>query len=178
MNELGQKTRTVKHVVSEMLTYTIGESGQLLHVTDDVLHHFLSFQQKRFFSKEAGGQLFLRSSGVNLYIELATGPRPTDVRSRNRYIPDMAASQAEIDEHYKNGLNFIGNWHTHPEDLPTPSEMDVDTMKECFSTAQKDGFYGFILIIVGRAKFPEGLHVSVHDGKGWHQLQTLQIPSA
>lgn len=114
----------------------------------------------------------MRKSNGNMHIELATGPRPTDKRSRTSYIPDMKASQAEIDGQYERGLHFIGNWHTHPENKPSPSGLDIDTMKRCFETAKQEELKGFILIIVGRNEFPDGLHVSMHDQESWHLLST------
>lgn len=153
-----------------MLVYPIGTSGQVLHISKKVLDHFLLFRQNRFFSKEAGGQLFVRISNGCMHLELATGPRSTDKRSRTSYIPDIKASQVEIDDQYERGLHFIGNWHTHPEDQPTPSGIDIDTMKQCFVTAKQELLGGFILIIVGKNDFPDGLHVSVHDGENWYGL--------
>ena len=169
--DLGLKRLVVKCAVSQMLVYPIGQSGQVLYITEQVLDHFSLFRQKTFYDKEAGGQLFVRKSRKDLYLELATGPRPSDKRSRTSYIPDMKESQREINEQYERGLHFIGNWHTHPENKPSPSGIDVDTMKQCFCTAKQELLVGLILIIVGKNDFPEGLHVSVHDGENWYGLK-------
>lgn len=155
-----------------MLAYPIGQSGQVLYISEQVLDHFLSFRQKALSDKEAGGQLFARQSKNDLYLELATGPRPTDKRSRASYVPDMKESQREINEQHERDLHFIGNWHTHPENKPSPSGIDIDTMKQCFDTAKQQALRGFILIIVGRDDFPDGLHVSIHDRESWYLLST------
>lgn len=156
-----------------MLKYPIGKSEQVLHISNDVLKHFEMFKQNKIRSKEAGGQLFVQRHKNDLHLELATGPRLTDKRFRTHYIPDMVASQEEIKEQYKNGLHFIGNWHTHPENKPSPSKVDIETMKECFLTAKQELLKGFILIIIGRNNFPDGLHLSVHDGEDWFVLQNV-----
>ncbi len=41
----------------EPLVYPIGESGQLLIFSTDVLKLFLDFQQKRCWMREAGGHI-------------------------------------------------------------------------------------------------------------------------
>ena len=37
-------------------------------------------------------------------------------------------------------------------------------------TATRHGLAGFLMIVVGQAGFPEGLHVSLHSGKEWRRL--------
>jgi hypothetical protein len=63
---------------------------------------------------------------------------------------------------HKRNLHYVGDWHSHPERVPSPSGRDLRSIREC---AQKSthGLNGFLLIVVGTAPFPEGLHVSLNN---------------
>lgn len=146
------------------LRIPLGDSGEFVILTDAVLEHFRRHQQLRKSDTEAGGQIFGRSQGETITIEEATGPRRSDIRSRYSYIPDRKAEQREINERFSSALHFIGDWHTHPEPIPRPSETDLDNMRECVRKSRR-AVSGFLLIIVGTAPLPRGLHASLHDGK-------------
>lgn len=146
-------------------------------IRDNVLLHFEAYRQRSWFAKEAGGQLFVRllpNGGLDL-CEI-TGPRCTDRRARFHYVPDRVAERIEIAERYSQGYYFIGDWHTHAQDRPKPSGTDLDSMQE-MADLSTHGFLGFLLIIVGRRAFPEGLHVSFHTKREWERL-IPRLPSA
>jgi integrative and conjugative element protein (TIGR02256 family) len=146
--------------------------GQLV-LTAEVLEHLEAHKQRRALSKEAGGQLFadLSADGVIRLAE-ATGPRRTDKRSMFGYKPDRNAERIEIAERYSRGFHFVGDWHTHPQKLPEPSGTDLRSMGE-MEQLTIHGLAGFFLIVVGKAKFPDGLHVSFHSAGRWTQLKPV-----
>jgi|688.fasta_scaffold1119721_1 integrative and conjugative element protein (TIGR02256 family) len=145
------------------LSYPIGESGQLLMLSSDVLRLFSKFQQKRCWMREAGGQLFASFSEKVIEIQVATKPRLVDLRTRFGFQPSRVQDQKDIDFYFGLGLHYVGDWHTHPERIPKKSDLDVKSMRECFreSTHQLNAL---ILVIVGTAEFPEALGVSLHSG--------------
>ncbi len=145
------------------LRYPIGVTGQALVLPDHVMRHLERYRQTRWFSREAGGQLFSRLKGGDVVIDRVTGPRASDWRTRTSYRPNRAAERREIRDQFRQGFHFVGDWHSHPEPRPTPSPTDVRSIAECVSQSVHD-LNGFILLIVGLAPWPEGLHVSVHDG--------------
>src|SRR5262245_52236407 len=93
-------------------------------------------RQRRFWSKEAGGQLFGSVDGAAWSVTEATGVRRNDIRTIFGFRPDRHAERAEIDEYYAKGLHYLGDWHTHPEHLPRPSPTDVDSMQEMVRASQ------------------------------------------
>lgn len=153
-----------------MTDYPIGDSPQVLRLTGHVLRHLGQHRQVRFWHREAGGQLFARLSSNLITVEEATGPRPSDCRSRTSYAPDRVAEQAEIVARHAHGLHFVGDWHTHPERVPTPSPRDLASMADCFRRS-RHGLQAFVLVIVGQLDPPTGLHVSLHDGQASYVLQ-------
>ena len=152
-----------------MIVYPIGSSGQGLIFSAEVVGWFKRHQQLRWWQREAGGQLFARFQESDIHIVEATGPRRTDRRSRTSYEPDRLAEQLEIDERFRNGLHLVGDWHTHPEDLPRPSPIDLTSTADGFRRS-RHGLNAFVMTIVGRSVLPTGLYVSLHDGGALHIL--------
>ncbi len=64
---------------------------------------------------------------------------------------------------HERNLHYLGDWHTHPEPVPVPSKRDLKSINEC-ARKSTHGLSGFILIVVGTAPSPQGLHVSLHSG--------------
>jgi len=152
-----------------MIRFPVGLSGQVLILSDRVLAHFAANRQLRWFQREAGGQLFARFTESEIIVEEATGPRPTDRRSRFGYRGDRKAEQTEILRLHRGGLHYVGDWHTHPEDHPTPSPADRIAITDSVAKSQHN-LRGFVMVIVGRAIGVPGLHVSIADATDLHVL--------
>lgn len=152
-----------------MLYYPVGDSGQTLVLCDQVLKHFAAHRQRLPWQAEAGGQLFARLEAPDIHIVEATGPRLTDKRGRTYYRPDRRAEQREIRERHGHGLHYVGDWHTHPVRHPDASCVDLNNINDCVAKSRHE-LNGFVLIIVGTARTPAGLRVSVHDGEHCHVL--------
>lgn len=60
---------------------------------------------------------------------------------------------------------YIGEWHTHPENNPTPSKTDYDSIVKSFTTAQLSVPL-LLMIIVGT----ERIYYSVYDGYKFAQI--------
>jgi integrative and conjugative element protein (TIGR02256 family) len=152
-----------------VITYPIGASGQLLQLSDNVIAHFEHHRQTRFWQREAGGLLFAKFDLPSIVIEEATGPRRTDRRARYSYAPDVDAERKEIEQRFRGDLHFVGCWHTHPEDLPMPSPLDIRNTSDCVRRS-KHALNGFVMAIIGRTAFPAGLFLSICDHAAVHGL--------
>lgn len=152
-----------------MIAFPIAASGQRLVFSSAVLEHFEKHQQLRWWQREAGGQLFARLALPDILVEEATGPRPSDWRTRYSYRPNRSAEQREIASRHARGLHFIGDWHTHAELNPKPSDRDATSMNELVNKSEH-ALNGFVLIIVGTNRLPDGLYVSLHSVDGVLQL--------
>jgi len=160
-----------------MMQYPIGESGQEVVFSDDVLQWFSLHAQTRFWQAEAGGQLFARLTETRIDVELATGPYSSDFRRRNQFVPDKAKAQRDIDRLHKRGLHFVGHWHTHPEMRPKPSPTDLKSIGDSVRLSEHH-LNGFVLVIVGTETFPNGLYLGLHDGSEVYELTARQITKA
>ena len=152
-----------------MISFDIGHSGQRLSFDDTVLTHFEQHRQTRFWHREAGGLLFARLALPTIKVCAITGPRRTDRRSRYSYWPYKRAEQREIHKMFSRDLHFVGCWHTHPEDVPSPSLVDTRNISDCVRRSQH-ALNGFVMVIVGRSTLPDSLFVSVCDQSSVHRL--------
>jgi integrative and conjugative element protein (TIGR02256 family) len=144
--------------------------AQRIRITDAVLNHVAKYQQHGPTSTEAGGQLFGTVSPTQVRVVVAAGPYPRDERGRMHHQSDQKSAQKVIRDQAKKGLLFLGEWHTHPEDAPTPSGADEHAIaamvdKSILNTDAP------ILLIVGRLNPPAGLYLGTYqDGEieDWH----------
>ncbi|MCK1350444.1 Mov34/MPN/PAD-1 family protein [Bradyrhizobium sp. CW7] len=145
------------------LTLKVGRIS--VRIGAQALATFDAHRQRRFFDREAGGQLFARVRVTDWEIVTATGPRLRDRRGRFSFWPHRASEQEEIFENHALGLDYVGDWHTHPEDSPTPSPGDLTSIAEVVRCSTHH-LPGFLLMIVGRSPHPEGLWASFHSVEG------------
>ena len=86
---------------------------------------------------EAGGvllgRLILDSSDA--VVDKVTGPMDGDVRTRQGFSRKSDLHQKEIDSTWRDTEGtccYLGEWHTHAEATPKPSEIDLDNWKDRF----------------------------------------------
>lgn len=154
-----------------MIEFQSRNGGQVVVITDAVLKQFEGHKQVSASDHESGGQLFAKFVDGAVVVEEATGLRSGDRRGFHYFWPSRIAERKEIKQKFKSGLNYVGDWHTHPEDNPIPSRVDIENIRDCFNQSRHQ-LMSFLLIVVGRAIFPDGLSVSIHNNK----TSTLMIP--
>lgn len=157
------KLKTAAQNATDALRYRLA-AGQTLEFTPAVLTVFQNFRQRHVWQLEAGGQLFAEMTAAGPRVVMASTPKRADRRSRFGFVPHRPTEQREIESHFQSGLQYVGDWHTHPEDSPRPSGTDVANINECFRQSRHD-LAGFVLTIVGRLPVPEGLYVGLADGE-------------
>lgn len=155
------------------LNYELPNSLGTVRFDSTVIEHMLRFRQLRLWSRESGGQLFARLIERQWDVVEISGPRRTDKRHCFGYVPDRRAEQTEIAEQYRRGLHFVGDWHTHRQHIPAPSQTDSQSMRDMV-TQSVHGLTGFLLVVVGNAELPAGLHVSFHTRKTLYQLHLVE----
>lgn len=152
-----------------MIGYHAANGTQEVIFTDNVLSYLAKHRQLGKNDPEAGGQLFASLSKNVVTIVQATGPYSRDKRSRFGLMIDHFTRRHDIRRHHKQGLHFVGDWHTHPEPYPTPSHLDNRSMLDMFQRSEHD-LAAFLMIIVGQADPPDGLFVAAVNEHGTHPL--------
>jgi len=113
-----------------------------LTVTDEVIRVWLSHRQNYYWKKEACGILIGSSNEVetNLNLSLATPPMKNDFRSRHSFkILDPHHQYTVDNEWIDSGGSrfFLGFWHTHPQAIPIPSDLDRTEWKNKLNLNKK-----------------------------------------
>ena len=122
----------MQHLFKKTLTppereriFRLSDAGLLL-IEKSVLEGIHAYRQVGN-QLEAGGLLIGYFRDPHLHITDLTVPGAGDCRSRFRFArKDPAHVQMLLDRHTLSDglLNLLGEWHTHPEALPSPSEIE------------------------------------------------------
>lgn len=131
-------------------------------ITETVINIIDSFKQINRKDNESGGVLFGQINENNIYILKASTPNKYDRASRYSFECNKDAAQILIDFEFINSSNktiYIGEWHTHPENYPSPSGIDKGMIKnQYFKNRLNEPL--LILLIQGL----KGLYVALYDG--------------
>jgi integrative and conjugative element protein (TIGR02256 family) len=83
--------------------------------------------QNRSDIPESGGILMGYRRGEHLHVTHATPPQATDRRKRFQFNRSSQPHQMIALERWKESggtIDYLGEWHTHPQATPAPSMMD------------------------------------------------------
>ena len=155
-----------------MISYPTGYSDQIIILTDVVLATFDRYRQLMVDDLEAGGQLFARFDNNIIRVEHATEPRLTDHRSPLNFVPDRGAERREIRRRFKDGLHYVGDWHTHPEPYPKPSTTDIQSFQGMYRYS-RHRLANFLMVIVGTEPKEDGLYVALCGGGAPRRLTLI-----
>ena len=107
--------------------------GGRLKITKEALIIFDNFIQDEYKKKEAGGVLLGRmmKNSDDVIIDMVSPPQKKDKRKRTYFKRNNEHQNIINEEWEKSGgtCNYLGEWHTHPENNPTPSSIDINTWK-------------------------------------------------
>jgi integrative and conjugative element protein (TIGR02256 family) len=120
--------------------------GKIL-IEQSVLAEIESFQQTRHDSVEAGGILLGFRRGIHLHITEATTPYSNDIRGRFNFHRKDWLHQKIATEKWKSSnmlIDYLGEWHTHAEKTPSPSNIDYSEWKKIY-TKSRDAMVFIIL---------------------------------
>lgn len=143
-----------------------------LEITDDVLGIFSTYIQDTRKKNESGGILLGQIKGKTVYLLRATVPNIFDNVSRTSFERDKKVAQILADYEFVNSGNktiYIGEWHTHPEDYPSPSVQDICMIKDQLKTSKNLEPYMFLII-----QGIKGLYVAIFDGKELIRMKELE----
>lgn len=99
-------------------------------IEDTVINDMHEFQQLRISLPEACGILMGERRGINqqyLILKHISTPQPTDIRQPYYYHRQTDGHQEILNHYHKvsNGaIQYIGEWHTHPQKIAKPSLTD------------------------------------------------------
>ncbi len=123
-----------------------------IKIDDNVVDLIVKYKQLNRRDYEAGGILIGRENkeSGNLIIDYATEPYDKDERTRTSFI---RKDKKHIDFYNKlyeehNGIYaYMGEWHSHPEDFPNYSTIDINNWKRISKINEnKEKLYYHIIV--------------------------------
>lgn len=148
--------------------------GLRIAFSDECLCVFSSQRQIGWRAKEIGGQLFARFTPQSVDVTVATITKGKSRRTRFGFFPDRDVERADVLSLFKQGLHYIGDWHTHPEVLPTPSSTDERELIDIFIKSKHELPF-MLLVVVGTTPPPAGLYVGAVKSSSFRQLNSLAV---
>ncbi len=144
------------HHMSEVELTFLNPDGSRVTLAVSTVAVLAKYRQSTSASKEAGGMLLGRiiDSGTDLVIDEATEPTESDQSGRTFFYRCKDPAQPKVNsawEESRRTRNYLGEWHTHPEDDPQPSEQDLHNWNRISREAKRD-YETLVFVIVGRSK--------------------------
>lgn len=127
-------------------------NGKII-ISTSSLQKLKRYRQTKIKHVEAGGVLLGRLSreGSDIIIDDITVPGEGDIASRFSFNREKKRTQYLVNKawHESEGTkNYLGEWHTHPENIPNPSPQDLTNWHYISTNAQYEQD-SLIFIIVG-----------------------------
>lgn len=127
-------------------------NNRKLKIDGKPIENMLSYAQDSTEKYEAGGVIlgrFIKDSN-NIIIDVNTEPMKGDIRTRTRFKRGKKRHQEIIDkiwEESEGTCNYIGEWHTHPEENPSPSTTDIKSWIKILRNDYFSSKYLYFIII-------------------------------
>lgn len=127
-------------------------NGGMFSVSESALTRIIALRQSSPSSSEAGGLLLGRYiiNSKDIVVDEVTLPAPEDKRSRFRFFRSKDPHQRIIDALWKSSrgtCNYLGEWHTHPEEIPVPSSIDYSSWEDRMTKDFIDAESLFFIIV-------------------------------
>lgn len=128
-----------------------------LYIRPEALKKMSRYKQVERNSTEGGGILIGRilEEDGNYIIDDVTEPMPSDRRKRTRFSRKPDGHQEYFNEVWsreKGRCFYLGEWHTHPENTPTPSYIDKKDWSRLIKMEYESGCLFFIIIGIEEIK--------------------------
>ena len=143
--------------------------SRLVTLSDEVTREIARFTRHPESGREAGGLLLGSYRGPHVEILKCTTPMLADVRTRFGFVRQDAGHQrAATAEWSQSGgaINFVGEWHTHPEGHPNPSFIDRSSWKKQMRTREPEPL---VFLIGGTFRPTAGLDIT-SGLRQWREL--------
>jgi len=130
----------------------------LFKIGEVPLARMLSYNQDSREKKEAGGVLLGRFilNSKNIVVDRVTVPMIGDLRERYKFIRGEKMHQRVIQSAWeKSGgtCNYLGEWHTHPEKYPSPSDQDIQNWRRILRTGVFSSLCLYFVIVGTRESY-------------------------
>ncbi len=137
------------------------DQRNLVVFAPDILKVFKHYRQRFFWQPEGGGILLGRRRGKHLEVMLATEPSHKDRRSAFSFVREADGHADIAEQAWRQGdkqIDYLGEWHTHPQRVPTPSA--IDRLEWGKLILQRSKLTPILVVVVGT----KAIHAELIDG--------------
>jgi integrative and conjugative element protein (TIGR02256 family) len=149
--------------------YILTLSAEALQILD-------SYIQRKLNDPESGGIILGKITAEHIQVQRLSIPTELDKCSRTHFERHRLSAQIVINYEHANSygqVTYLGEWHTHPEDHPTPSGIDMKMIKQQF-VQNKNNTEFLLLLIQGRKSLFAGIINKEGSVRGGHQFRKLR----
>lgn len=126
-------------------------NGGRVKIPTRIQETIFKHKQTKCWHAESGGVIVGRFINEADYIfDDVTTPSIYDVRSRFKFFRRSEIHQDFVNNVWSRsggGVNYLGEWHTHPEMIPTPSFTDEQNWRKIAKRVIFEGDVLFFLIV-------------------------------
>lgn len=143
---------------------------RLVVFSPEILKVFWKHRQRLSWQTEAGGVLLGKRRGRHIEVVLVSEPMPTDRREQFMFEREAAGHSAFARAAWRAGggaIDYVGEWHTHPQQVPVPSGVDRAEWRKLASARAADS--PLVTVVVGTW----ALHVELVSGPAQSELVSL-----
>lgn len=146
-------------------------------MSETVLRTITEYTSVKERATEAGGILIGSYRGPHVEVVTCTTPFSDDIRRRylfDRRDPKHQAAALSAWQSSGRTETFVGEWHTHPENHPSPSRRDLKTWHEIMSKNPLPQ----VFVVVGweSIMFGVGISGSLRQSQHQHFTRTAAPP--
>lgn len=126
-------------------------NGKVVDILTPVSNEIKKWLQNDPLSAEAGGYIvgYQHKATGNISLEGVSYPFPQDKRTRLHFDMKDFHHKAYLLRSKINKSYYLGVWHTHPQDVPIPSSIDLNDWHRTLELDKSAADYMFF-IIAGR----------------------------
>lgn len=140
----------MKKKVEILMIFKYGDMSVVF--TSEVISLFEKYKQIERKQHESGGILLGKIYNDLIIIDNISEPSKEDKSGRYYFYRDVKKAQNITEKAWKesNGERiYLGEWHTHPEDIPTPSWDDKKLIKDMLKHSRMEIDF-LLMVIIGR----------------------------
>lgn len=118
----------------------------------------------RVFPLETGGILLGHNMGQTMTLRAVIGPGPEATHGRFSFDPDQAWQEKEVAHAWTAAggkLDYLGDWHTHPNGRPHPSKVDIEALRRIRDAPNARAAKPIMLIVAPRGS--ADINVRAHE---------------
>lgn len=120
-------------------------------VRTHALERMLAYRQDGRRKLEGGGLLLGRFilDSPDVVLDAVSTPMPGDLRERHRFVRSQAHQRVVDAAWWASGGTrvYLGEWHTHPEPVPSPSDEDLGSWRRHLADPRIYGEALFFIVV-------------------------------